>query len=99
MFYLEFFYKAQNILSVLWVTGFLKHIFFNYRQESAKLRGLHGNVGYVGAWIVWVKFLRGLSGLRDSKYFLFGSNIILCRSYCRSKIFAVFFFFRGSAFI
>ena len=64
-----------------------------YRQESAKLRGLHGNVGYVGAWIAWVKFLRGLNGLRGSKYFLLGSNIILCGSYRRSKIFAVFFFF------
>ena len=61
-----------------------------HRQESAKLWGLHGNVGYVGTW---VKFLRGLSGLRGSKYFLLGSNIILCRSYRRSKIFAVFFFF------
>ena len=45
--------------------------------ESAKLRMLRGNVGYVGAW---VKFLRGLRGLRGSKYFLRGlrrSNIFL----------------------
>ena len=32
------------------------------------MRRLHGNVGYVGAW---VKFLRGLRG---SKYFLLGST-------------------------
>ena len=38
---------------------------------------LRGNVGYGGAW---VKFLRGLRGLRGSKYFLRGlrrSNIFL----------------------
>ena len=43
---------------------------------SAKLRGLLGNVGYVGAWVAWVtgvNFSLGLLGLRDSKYFLRGS--------------------------
>ena len=38
---------------------------------------LRGNVGYV---VAWVKFLRGLRGLRGSKYFLRGlrrSNIFL----------------------
>ena len=43
-----------------------KKIFF----ESAKLRGLHGNVGYVGPWVAWVNFLRGLRGLCGSRYFL-----------------------------
>ena len=41
-----------------------------YRDETAKSRGLRGNVGVS---ISWVKFLRGLSGLRGSKYFLLGS--------------------------
>ena len=45
-----------------------------YRDdESAKSRGLHGNVGYVGAWIAWGKFLHGLSGLCGSKNVLLGS--------------------------
>ena len=44
-----------------------------YRDETGKSRGLRGNVGYVGVSISWVKFLRGLSGLRGSKYFLLGS--------------------------
>ena len=43
-------------------------------DESAKSRGLRGNVSYVGAWVAWVKFLHGLRGLRGSKYFLRGST-------------------------
>ena len=39
--------------------------------ESAKSRGLRGNVG---AWVVWVKFLPGLRELLGSKYFLRGST-------------------------
>ena len=42
-------------------------------KESAKLRGLRGNVDYVGPWVAWVSFLRGLRGLRGSRYFLRGS--------------------------
>ena len=38
--------------------------------ESAKAHELRGCVGYVGLWVAWVKFLRGLCGLRWSKYFL-----------------------------
>ena len=37
------------------------------------MRGLRGNVGYVGPWVAWVNFLRGLCGLRGSRYFLRGS--------------------------
>ena len=44
-----------------------------YRDESAKSRGLHGNVGYVGEWNAWVEFLHGLSGLCGSKNVLLGS--------------------------
>ena len=39
-------------------------------RESAKLRGLRGNVGYVGA----VKFLRGSHGLCGSKFFFYVSQ-------------------------
>ena len=28
-------------------------------SEPAKLRGLRGNVGYVGLWVAWVRGLRG----------------------------------------
>ena len=41
------------------------------QKEPAKSRGLSGNVGYVGAWVI---FLRGLRGLRGSKYFLRGQH-------------------------
>ena len=34
--------------------------------DSAKSRGFRGKVGYVSAWVPWVKFLRRLRGL---KYF------------------------------
>ena len=54
------------------------------KNESAKLRGLRGNGDYVGPWVAWVRgsvgpwvawvnFLRGLRGLRGSRYFLRGS--------------------------
>ena len=47
-------------------------------KESAKSRGLLGNVGYVGclgAWVTWVKFFRGLRGsLRGSKFFTWVQN-------------------------
>ena len=54
-----------------------KQILFG--RESAKLPGLRGNVGYVGAWVSGcvgqsVKFLRGLHGLHGSKYVLHGST-------------------------
>ena len=38
-------------------------------KESAKSLGLPDNVGYVGAWVTWFQLLRGLRGLRWSKYF------------------------------
>ena len=49
-----------------------------YREESAKSRELHNNVGYVGAW---VNFLRGLSGLRGSKYIYLGHNFCVGQIY------------------
>ena len=33
-------------------------IVWDFSGESAKLRGLHGNVGYLGVWVVWVHELR-----------------------------------------
>ena len=56
----------KNEINLWRVVDFLLSI------DSAKLLGLHGKVGYVGAWVVCVKFLRGLRGLRGLKYFLRG---------------------------
>ena len=61
-------------------------------KESAKLRGLRGNVDYVGPWVAWVNFLRGLRGLRGSRYFLRGSEFL--HGLRGSNI-----FLRGSTFI
>ena len=85
--------SPQNFLYCVWFDTLLERAC--YREESAKSRGLHNNVGYVGAW---VKFLRGLSGLSGSKYFYLGHNfcvgqIFLCGPLSGSKIFAWVFFF------
>ena len=85
--------SPRNFLYCMWFDTLLKRAC--YREESAKSRGLHNNVGYVGAW---VKFLRGLSGLSGSKYFYLGHNfcvgqIFLCGPLSGSKIFAWVFFF------
>ena len=68
------------------------------KTESAKSRGLRGNVSCVGAW---VNFLRGLRRLRESKYFLRGSAFFVGHNFyvgCVSQIYFCVgqFFLRGS---
>ena len=83
----------------------MKKYFLRWNQKhfsgSAKSRGLRGNVGYVGVWVARVKCLRGLHGLRGSKYFLRGSSFYVgCNFYvgCVGQTFfaRVQIFLRGS---
>ena len=68
--------SPRNFLYCVWFDTLLERAC--YREESAKSRGLHNNVGYVGAW---VNFLRGLSGLRGSKYIYLGHNFCVGQIY------------------
>ena len=82
------------------------------QYESAKLRGLHSNVGYVGprvAWVAWIKFLRGSTcyvghnfyvGCVGQIYFCMGQNFLRGSIFLRvSKLFVwVKKFLRGSKF-
>ena len=70
--------------------------------ESAKLSGLHGNMGYMGACIVWVhgfcgsNYYMGCVGYMGQNIFLHGSTFyvgcvgqkFLRGSLCGSKFFA-----------
>ena len=62
-----------------------------WKNESAKLRGLRDNVGYVGAWVACVKFLRGLRGLRRSKYFLRGLTFYVGHNFYMGCVGQIYF--------
>ena len=62
--------KMQNYLHEI---SYIAYVLIHFYKELAIERSLLNRVGYVGAWIAWVKFSSGLSGLRGSKYFLLGS--------------------------
>ena len=79
-------------------------------EESAKLRGLRGNVSYVGAWVAWVKiFFTWINVLRGSIYFCVGqfffcvgpNFFVWVKLFCVGPKFCVgsFFLLRWSAFI
>ena len=101
--------KIFNKKSRDWLQVFaFKWLFHN---ESAKLRGLRGNMGYVGSWVAWAHGLRGSHfyvggvGCGGRIYFCVGQNYLRGSIFLRGssffpwlKIFWVSKFLRGSIF-
>ena len=83
--------------SYLLEISYIAYVLIHFYKELAIDRSLLNCVGCMVTWVTWVRGLRGsnfyVGWMGYMAHFLLGSNIILCGSYRRSKIFAVFFFF------
>ena len=80
-----------------------KHLLELVKTESAKSRGLRGTMGYAVACVAWVKFLRELRGLCESKCFLLESKFYVRHNFYVGCVGQIYFcvdqhFLRGSIF-
>ena len=91
--------KRMHLFCEVWILffSFLERLGYHAEQEYAKLRGLRGNVGYVGAWAAWV---RGSVSCMGQMYFYVDQNFLGGSIFLRGLTFFVWvkIFLRGSIF-